>query len=73
MTKELREIEDSLNELEKRGVELEMRLRKSEGGDAEAPHRADGLLGPRLTVPVFVCQRATTTRSRMSSWSSGSA
>ncbi|XP_029013110.1 protein-methionine sulfoxide oxidase mical2b isoform X2 [Betta splendens] len=30
MMKELQEIEDNLNELEKRGVELEMKLRKSE-------------------------------------------
>lgn len=31
--KELQEIEDNLNELEKRGVELEVRLRKSEEGE----------------------------------------
>lgn len=31
--KELQEIEDNLNELEKRGVELEMRLRSSEEGE----------------------------------------
>lgn len=31
--KELQEIEDNVNELEKRGVELEMKLRSSEEGE----------------------------------------
>lgn len=34
--RELKEIEDNLNELERRGVELELRLRKKEEGEIKA-------------------------------------
>lgn len=37
IVRELKEIEENLNELERRGVELELRLRKSEEGEPATP------------------------------------
>lgn len=82
--KELQEIEDNLNELEKRGVELEVRLRSCEEGEMNTGSSFVGLSGERTrrytgrrayrmtSVCVCVCQREKMTCSWMSSWSSGS-
>lgn len=87
ITKELEEIEQNLNELEKRGVDLEVKLRKCEEGGMHAPAvcfvkafqsgRAVNLKETLMHVSGINCvlcvprQRVTMTLSRMSSWLSG--
>lgn len=87
IAKELEEIEHNLNELEKRGVDLEVKLRKCEEGEMHAPvvcfvkpfqsGRAVNLREILMHVPGINCvlcvprQRVTMTLSRTSSWLSG--
>lgn len=75
---ELQKIEDDLFEWEKRGVELEVKLRTCEQGGTITSHKtvyhreAHTRAALNYKLCVFVCQRATTSLSWMSSWSSGS-
>lgn len=87
ITKELEEIEQNLNELEKRGVDLEVKLRKCEEGGMHAPAvcfvkafqsgRAVNVREILMYVSGINCvlcvprQRVTMTLSRTSSWLSG--